>query len=588
MTDTLSQCSSKNVLYAPHLLFSRFARTFLPFAVDRRRRRRSQMSPPPPSAASSSSSAASSGTSNRCTICHDPETDVDAIVRCEVCRLKLHPRCYYLGLPEMPLQWRCDICTDGKDTKSQACILCNKRRSFPMKRCVGQLPGAAKQSSSPSYAHVDCGKKADGIAWKCLYKRSEADQNHTFDITEARPIRQSTNNKNSLKNDAASKSAAAAAALKADMLAAINKAAHHTTASRKKKEKPKRISNEPPVTSRRSSVGSSSGANKKQLRKLKVVSDGSSSNNSSSSSDSETLLNSSQRLSSVKRRKLGNSKKQQQPNSCSSGGRKSWRQDFGTEVERYKRELEQFHNLLYTIRNAALKDKSPSDILVNDDYDDDLKSNEYCQVCGLGYIPENSPTDLQIIICGNEPEEGSTIPKRGCDLTVHNYCHCGPFDVPDDDWYCDPCANGLNQSEMICAICEQHGRPNGVGGFKRLRISSSKSRSTTTARKLKSEWAHLVCAQHVKHCWVDSTDSYAPIRGVEVIEETDRRICSICHNRGATVRCANQQCLTAFHPSCAMYQRYQFENITPQEAEAYTSGDNRVVFCPIHNANDFD
>lgn len=98
--------------------------------------------------------------------------------------------------------------------------------------------------------------------------------------------------------------------------------------------------------------------------------------------------------------------------------------------------------------------------------------------------------------------------------------------------------------------------------------------------------AHTVCGLFVRGCYIDPDNKSQPINGIQDINDHDKRnLCSICNSRcGATLMCAAPECRVTFHASCALYNGYQFENLTIDESKS--NDDNRVAFCPKHNISD--
>jgi len=40
----------------------------------------------------------------------------------------------------------------------------------------------------------------------------------------------------------------------------------------------------------------------------------------------------------------------------------------------------------------------------------------------------------------------------GCDLPVHQQCY-GVTEIPEGDWFCNPCAAGMKPTEVECSLC---------------------------------------------------------------------------------------------------------------------------------------
>jgi hypothetical protein len=68
-----------------------------------------------------------------------------------------------------------------------------------------------------------------------------------------------------------------------------------------------------------------------------------------------------------------------------------------------------------------------------------------------------------------------------------------------------------------------------------------------------NKWAHLICALWIPECHISNTVFMEPIEGIESIQKSRwKLLCYICQKRcGAPIQCANRQCFTAFHVTCA-------------------------------------
>ncbi|KAI5475586.1 Bromodomain and PHD finger domain containing protein 3 [Pseudohyphozyma bogoriensis] len=119
----------------------------------------------------------------------------------------------------------------------------------------------------------------------------------------------------------------------------------------------------------------------------------------------------------------------------------------------------------------------------------------------------------------------------GCNLAVHQDCYGVPY-IPEGQWLCRKCTVSPDKP-VNCVLC-----PNSYGAFKQ----------TTTA-----QWAHLVCAIWVPDTGVSNTVYMEPIDGVENISKNRwKLVCYLCKKRvGACIQCANRNCFTAFHVTCA-------------------------------------
>ena len=463
---------------------------------------------------------------SKCYICHENEESDDAVIECDQCHIKIHPRCYLLGLPSLPDTWLCELCSNNQSNaaKETNCELCHEHKSTLPMKCIYK----PNMDDINKYVHVQCAQdKAtwSGVGYGMVYKKSDLDQLYTYDIRNAVKISNHNHTSASKRN---------------------NSDTIDNSSDNKNTNKRRKTTDNKKSTAAKSASRKSTGNNKF----VDAVDDDENNNSGGISTTRHKLI----QLQSIKLSKHEQSR----------------------EVQRFKHELAKFEQLEYLDRREVLKHRSRADIIANDDYqatyDDDSAP---CEICGLKYIRDDAAADCEFIICGSEDASKAT----GCDCTVHNYCNNGPFPVTDDDWYCTSCSDGADSNSLICGICEQGGKPNNVGAFRKIHNYKKLHKQLN----LKSEWAHTVCGLYIRGCWLDYSDQSAQIYGVEDIESRDKKICSICHRRGATVMCAEPTCYTPFHPSCALHAGYQLENITPANDESTTSTDNRVIFCKKHN-----
>ncbi|SCV67412.1 BQ2448_5023 [Microbotryum intermedium] len=142
-------------------------------------------------------------------------------------------------------------------------------------------------------------------------------------------------------------------------------------------------------------------------------------------------------------------------------------------------------------------------------------------------------TDSKCAICDDGECENSNaiVFCDGCNLAVHQDCYGVPY-IPEGQWLCRKCTVSPDKP-VRCVLC-----PNSYGAFKQ----------TTTAH-----WAHLLCAIWIPDTGVSNTVYMEPIDGVENISKSRwKLICSLCRQRvGACIQCANRNCFTAFHVTCA-------------------------------------
>ncbi|KAI8065202.1 hypothetical protein BC940DRAFT_84850 [Gongronella butleri] len=142
-----------------------------------------------------------------------------------------------------------------------------------------------------------------------------------------------------------------------------------------------------------------------------------------------------------------------------------------------------------------------------------------CSICGSGRANTKNP----IVFCDG----------TGCDLPVHKRCYA-LREVPDGDWYCQPCQDGLdNPSLKTTVVC----CPNSGGALFRT--------------DKKGEYAHIVCAM-----WHDSLHhDVQPLRIPKQLLGTVA--CDLCHEKkGICVQCDRPQCTNRYHVTCAIKAGY--------------------------------
>ncbi|BGO99461.1 NuA3 HAT complex component NTO1 [Rhodotorula toruloides] len=167
--------------------------------------------------------------------------------------------------------------------------------------------------------------------------------------------------------------------------------------------------------------------------------------------------------------------------------------------------------------------------------------------------------DSKCAICDDGECENSNaiVFCDGCNLAVHQDCYGVPY-IPEGQWLCRKCTVSPDKP-VTCVLC-----PNSYGAFKQ----------TTTG-----QWAHLLCAIWVPETGVSNTVYMEPVDGLENIPKSRwKLVCYLCKKRvGACIQCANRQCYTAFHPTCA--REYGLELKMKQGSAA--GGDLRA-YCDKH------
>lgn len=149
---------------------------------------------------------------------------------------------------------------------------------------------------------------------------------------------------------------------------------------------------------------------------------------------------------------------------------------------------------------------------------------------GIGFSPEE---DQRCAVC-NESEcdnSNAIIFCDGCDIAVHQDCY-GVIFIPEGQWLCRRCMISKKR-KVKCLFC-----PSTTGAFKQ------------TDNGL---WSHVLCALWIPELWFASAGHMEPVEGFDVIPKGRWKLnCYICKQKmGACIQCANKNCFTAFHPTCA-------------------------------------
>ncbi|GAA5870797.1 hypothetical protein JCM1840_006807 [Sporobolomyces johnsonii] len=141
--------------------------------------------------------------------------------------------------------------------------------------------------------------------------------------------------------------------------------------------------------------------------------------------------------------------------------------------------------------------------------------------------------DSKCAICDDGECENSNaiVFCDGCNLAVHQDCYGVPY-IPEGQWLCRKCTVSPDKP-VNCVLC-----PNSYGAFKQ----------TTTGH-----WGHLLCGIWIPETGVSNTVYMEPIDGVETIPKSRwKLVCYLCKKRvGACIQCANRNCYTAYHVTCA-------------------------------------
>jgi len=177
-------------------------------------------------------------------------------------------------------------------------------------------------------------------------------------------------------------------------------------------------------------------------------------------------------------------------------------------------------------------------------YEAAQSQESFCHICGQSDSEENN----RIVIC------------NGCNTSVHQVCY-GIQEVVSFEWLCDSCKEGVSNN-ALCVLCLRKGG----GAFKR-----------TT----ENHWAHICCAIWLPEITIGNPDTMQPIEGVALIDKNRFSLqCSICNVKGgACIRCSELNCNVAFHPSCAIQERF-FMDIRPSNRRGVNLYE---MFCKAHS-----
>jgi len=160
-----------------------------------------------------------------------------------------------------------------------------------------------------------------------------------------------------------------------------------------------------------------------------------------------------------------------------------------------------------------------------------------------------------------------------CNVCVHQACY-GLLEVPEDEWYCDPCKEHLDdeswdiQESIDCAFCPVKG-----GAFKRL-----------SSDQAPSQWCHVMCALWIPEVVFSNADKMETITIAKPLNQRQKLICNQCKIRkGAPIQCYYDKCVTPFHVTCALLKGLEMRNrINPNDGsstlEAYCRRHEKFAF----------
>lgn len=147
-------------------------------------------------------------------------------------------------------------------------------------------------------------------------------------------------------------------------------------------------------------------------------------------------------------------------------------------------------------------------------------------------------------------------------MPVHQQCYAVKA-IPAGQWFCYPCADGLDPKTLACELCPYTG-----GAYK----------YTDKAGK----WAHPICANWIPEVY-EVHDPNKPVYiNLKFVDPKRFKLkCSICSKKGACVQCAFGRCSVAAHSWCAL------RNTTAGYTKRIVKdGDSSQweIFCKTHAA----
>ena len=149
--------------------------------------------------------------------------------------------------------------------------------------------------------------------------------------------------------------------------------------------------------------------------------------------------------------------------------------------------------------------------------DEVVDDGEICDICHNGYsVPED-----MLVFCDK------------CNVPVHQSCY-GIEKVPEGEWMCSVCRQGLSPSFTVCAVCH---KSNGA-----------------MYRTPDNKWVHLICTFFIPELSFDYSGPEILVNGFSLIsKERAALCCCICRkNGGGCTQCSCRSCVVAYHPYCAL------------------------------------
>ncbi|KAH3679969.1 hypothetical protein WICMUC_000712 [Wickerhamomyces mucosus] len=150
---------------------------------------------------------------------------------------------------------------------------------------------------------------------------------------------------------------------------------------------------------------------------------------------------------------------------------------------------------------------------------------------GMEYFTHDDEQKCAVCNSSEGSESNAIIYCDGCDIAVHQDCY-GVMFIPEGQWLCRKCMLAKKQ-KVKCQFC-----PSTTGAFKQLS---------------NGQWGHVMCGIWLPEIYFASAGHMEPIEGIEMIPKGRWKLnCFICKEKcGAPIQCANRNCFTAFHVTCA-------------------------------------
>lgn len=177
--------------------------------------------------------------------------------------------------------------------------------------------------------------------------------------------------------------------------------------------------------------------------------------------------------------------------------------------------------------------------------------------------------DQSCAICGGTDSDNSNaiIFCDGCDIAVHQECY-GIVFIPEGQWLCRRCMISKH-SKIKCLFC-----PSQTGAFKQTDTGS---------------WSHVICGIWIKELFFANLHYMEPIEGIDLVPKSRWRLnCYICRQKtGACIQCANKNCFTAFHVTCAkragLFMDFGGCTILEAASNNFRSGTRLESYCNKHS-----